>query len=486
MADIDDVYHMLGFGRMQRIIFLCCMLIQIYITNEQLGLSLIVASSACDLQIDDHRMSWLMSAVFTAQILASHYMGDKADEIGRRKLILITGSLMLLTSLLSAFMPEFWSFLVMRFLVGVFVTGPTVSMQTYLSEFTKFSLRPKVLNYVSYSIGISMIYVPFIAALIKVNLPIYNNYTFSSWRLLILLNLLPGITAFILLYRLPESPKYYLSVNEDDKAMAVLEQCCRLNKGKDVTLASLGVDSVTQPRLRGATIKRNCLARLWYESLPLLKRPYFRSFFLTSAGVFVQFGVSFGLGVWMLRVRHLILQVEETETICELMKKHGDTKIELPTCDLTFTNVKDSIYHGVVVLVAFILTSFLLMCIRRRTIIVIYLLTAALAGCLVNFVTNDTLILIVFLLLIVPPLCSLRLTTSLLIDLIPTHLRGKAVALCLIFGRTGVLTSSLFIGYTLRQLCYVTFNGFVLAIIASAILILLLPSESKMMENLSK
>ncbi|XP_034655492.1 solute carrier family 22 member 7-like isoform X3 [Drosophila subobscura] len=380
-------------------------------------------------------------------------------------------------------------------------------MQTYLSEFTKFSLRPKVLNYVSYSIGLSMIYVPCIAALVKVNLPIYNAYTFSSWRLLILLNLLPGITAFIMLYRLPESPKYYLSVNEDAKAMAVLEQCCRLNKGKDVTLASLGVDSVTQPRLRGATIKRNCVARLWYESLPLLERPYFRNFFLTSAGVFVQFGVSFGLGVWMLRVRHLILQVEETETICELMRKHGHHKIELPTvsweilnvifpllisppsvlqCDLTFKNVKDSIYHGVFVLFAFILTSFLLMCIRRRTIIVIYLLTAALAGFLVNFVTNDTLILIVFLLLIVPPICSLRLTTSLLIDLIPTHLRGKAVALCLIFGRTGVLTSSLFIGYTLRQLCYVTFNGFVLAIIASAILILLLPSESKMMDNLSK
>ncbi|XP_022215430.2 synaptic vesicle glycoprotein 2B-like isoform X2 [Drosophila obscura] len=359
-------------------------------------------------------------------------------------------------------------------------------MQTYLSEFTKFSLRPKVLNYVSYAIGLSMIYVPCIAAVIKVNVHIYNDYVFSSWRLLILLNLLPGIGAFIMLYRLPESPKYYLSVNEDDKAMAVLEKCCRLNKGKDVTLASLGVSSVTQPRLRGAPIKRNCVARLWYESLPLLQKPYVRNFFLTSIAVFVQFGASFGLGVWMLRVRHLILQIEETEPICELMKEHGHQNLKLPTCSLNFHNVQDSIYHGVFVLFAFVLTSFLLMCIRRRTIISIYLLTAGLAGLMLNFAKDDTLILIVFLTLIVPPICSLRLTVSLLIDLIPTHLRGKAVALCLIFGRAGVLTSSMFIGYTLRQHCYVTFNGFVLAMIAAMILILLLPSESKMMDNLSK
>ncbi|EDW36760.1 GL18414 [Drosophila persimilis] len=297
MADIDDVYGMLGFGRMQRTIFVCCILIQAYITNEQMGLALVVASSACDLHIDDHRMSWLMSAVFTAQILASHYMGDKADDIGRRKLMLISGSLMILSSLLSALMPEFWSFLVMRFLVGVFVSGPAVAMQTYLSEFTKFSLRPKVLNYVSYAIGLSMIIVPCTAALIDVNILIYNDYIFSSWRLLILLNLLPGLTAFVMLYRLPESPKYYLSVNENGKALAVLEECCRINKGKDVTLASLGVNSVTQPRLRGATIKRK----------------------------------SFGLGVWMLRIRHLILQVEENETICVLIKEHGDKKMKLPT-----------------------------------------------------------------------------------------------------------------------------------------------------------
>ncbi|XP_002134703.2 synaptic vesicle glycoprotein 2C-like isoform X1 [Drosophila pseudoobscura] len=485
MADIDEVYGMLGFGRMQRTIFVCCILIQAYITNEQMGLALVVASSACDLHIDDHRMSWLMSAVFTAQILASHYMGDKADDIGRRKLMLISGSLMILSSLLSALMPEFWSFLVMRFLVGVFVSGPAVAMQTYLSEFTKFSLRPKVLNYVSYAIGFSMIIVPCTAALIDVNILIYNDYVFSSWRLLILLNLLPGLTAFVMLYRLPESPKYYLSVNENGKALAVLEECCRINKGKDVTLASLGVNSVTQPRLRGATIKRNCVARLWYESLPLLQKPYVRNFFLTSTAVFVQFGLSFGLGVWMLRIRHLILQVEEDETICVLIKEHGDKKMKLPTCDLRFENVMDSIYHGIFVLFLFILTSFLLMCSRRRTIILLYLLSAALAGFMCNFAQYDTLILIVFLIVIVPPICSLRLTLSLLIDLVPTHLRGKAVALALIFGRAGVLCASLFIGYTLRDHCYFTFNGFALAITVATIVILLLPSESKMMDRVS-
>jgi len=72
----------------------------------------------------------------------------------------------------------------------------------------------------------------------------------SGWRILLLCNQLPGVIGIIILIFLPESPKYYLSVGEQEKAMKVMERVCRMNKGKNVTLESLGVNSLTQPRLR--------------------------------------------------------------------------------------------------------------------------------------------------------------------------------------------------------------------------------------------
>ncbi|XP_034655495.1 solute carrier family 22 member 7-like [Drosophila subobscura] len=91
---------------------------------------------------------------------------------------------------------------------------------------------------------------------LKLHHRIANDYALTSWRVLVLLNLLPGLFGIVSLWLLPESPKYYLAVDEQQKAMEALERCCRLNKGRDVTLSSLGVESVTQPRLPEKKIHR--------------------------------------------------------------------------------------------------------------------------------------------------------------------------------------------------------------------------------------
>ncbi|XP_002134702.2 putative transporter svop-1 [Drosophila pseudoobscura] len=483
MADIDDVFGRLGFGRMQIFIFCSCAVIQVYVTNEQLGLVVIVAGATCDLGIHDHRLSWLYCAVITGQILISPYMGYKADEIGRRKMLLITMILSLAASLLSALMPEFWSFLVMRFFVGLFVTGPSSLIVTYLSEFTKISLRGSVINYQSYFIGISMILMTCVASVLlplKLNHRIVNDYALTSWRVVALLNLLPGIIGLVTLWFLPESPKYYLAVDQQKRAMEALERCCRLNKGKDVTLSSLGVESVTQPRLPEKPIHRSALARQWYDVAPLLRGLYFRHLALASAAIFILLGTGAGLASWMLRVRNLTLKNKDSQTICVVLEKFDEHKMDLPKCDLGMDDLKDSVFHGLAVLGVFIFTSILLIWFGRRVIVFLYVLGAALAGFLLNFAKDETLILVLFLIYIVAPLCSLRLTLSMLIDLIPTNLRGKAVSISMMVGCLGGLVASLFVGYTMKLNCYVTFNTFVLALIFCAILIVMLPSDGNM------
>ncbi|XP_070853024.1 synaptic vesicle 2-related protein isoform X3 [Drosophila suzukii] len=431
MSDIDDVFAELGFGKMQFIILFCCLVLQIWITNEQLGIGVVLAGASCELEIHDKRLAWLMAGNFTAQMLSCLLWGQMSDVYGRRKVILTTAIGSNALSILSAFMPEYWGFFVLRVLSGFFLSASVVCCLTYLSEFTKVSLRPRVLTIMSYAIGLSLIYVPSLAGAV---LPLEIKP--SGWRILLLCNQLPGVIGIIILIFLPESPKYYLSVGEQEKAMKVMERVCRMNKGKNVTLESLGVNSLTQPRLRH---------------------------------------ISFSLPIWMLRIRVLTSHITEHLTVCDHLQ--GKTTSPSHGCYLNYEEMEDPIIHGFVVLILFIVTSLLLICLNRRTIILLYVAIAILGCVTLNFMKHPTLILISFFAIIDPPTCSIRLTSSLLIDLVPTHLRGKAFALTTMMGRCGVLMTSLYVGYTLSHLCYVTFNIFILVLIVCGILMYWLPAE---------
>ena len=66
----------------------------------------------------------------------------------------------------------------------------------------------------------------------------------SAWRVEYVLQIIPGVLMLFMFIFLPETPKYYLSKNENEKAMAVLEWMAKHNKGK--TLAELGITEIHQ------------------------------------------------------------------------------------------------------------------------------------------------------------------------------------------------------------------------------------------------
>ena len=76
------------------------------------------------------------------------------------------------------------------------------------------------------------------------DIEIFPNIHFTSWRILWIIALPVQLANLLILWYLPESPKYYLSVGKEEKAMKVLERIAKLNKGK--TLSELGITGVIQ------------------------------------------------------------------------------------------------------------------------------------------------------------------------------------------------------------------------------------------------
>lgn len=131
MAEIDEVFEMLGkrlslipiqpnldsipgFGRMQKTIFVGCLLLQTWFTTEQLGLGIVMVAGACDLKMNDYKLAWVTALTFAVQMVSFVFWGILVDSVGRRKIIMFTGVTSNACSILSAGMPEFLSFSALR------------------------------------------------------------------------------------------------------------------------------------------------------------------------------------------------------------------------------------------------------------------------------------------------------------------------------------------------------------------------------------
>lgn len=118
-GEIDNILDILGFGPMQYSIFISCLMLQTYVTNEQFGLAVLLTASRCDLNLDVNHVAWILIANMFAQLISALLMGFYSDKFGRRKVMLNSLFLCILFSLLSALMTNFLLFFMMRTLVGL-------------------------------------------------------------------------------------------------------------------------------------------------------------------------------------------------------------------------------------------------------------------------------------------------------------------------------------------------------------------------------
>lgn len=70
---------------------------------------------------------------------------------------------------------------------------------------------------------------------------LYPGYEFKPWRLCLLTFAIPGVIAAIWMLRLPESPRFLLSVGRSEEAMEAVRWIYRTNKGN---LNGFGVEQL--------------------------------------------------------------------------------------------------------------------------------------------------------------------------------------------------------------------------------------------------
>ncbi|EDW83976.2 uncharacterized protein Dwil_GK13894 [Drosophila willistoni] len=486
--EYEEVLELIGFGRVQWTVLFAAGFLLMMVINETMGMSYITIVSQCDFATNSMDKAIMSAASFIGIFCSSYFWGYLSDTIGRRPILIYTTFAGNLLSLASIFIPNYWVYVFIRFTVGFFIAGASSTTYAYLGEFFVPRHRPIVINYASLFVGISTVYVPVVAWVILSmdwSIGITESFSFRPWRLLTIFYLLPGVVGSLMLLTLPESPKILLSLHKTQEAYDAVDWIAVRNSGKHLHEFKVKkLKEEAHPEEENALLVSKSafttVRKMWKETLPLLRRPHLVNFAISCTIMCGLFFSSSGMGLWYPEIQNRLGSSDDVDmTVCQVIDASIDQSENVTTtiCN-DHINVKsyiDTITYGSALIVGYILMGLVLNRIGRKASISLALTIAAACALSLIWIRDEVVIVVCFCLYLVLPGLCVSVLSGAVVDLMPTHLRGKAVCICLMLGRTGSVFGSNIIGVLLESYCTATFGVFSGFVFVCAGMTLLLP-----------
>jgi SP family arabinose:H+ symporter-like MFS transporter len=148
--------------------------------------------------------------------------GFLSDRFGRRKVLFLCAILYAVSGLLSAIPRTFTEFLVARFISGLGIGASSMICPIYIAELAPAAKRGRLGSLFQLGIVVGIFLTLFINLKIQ-GLGDAAWNTASGWRWMLGAEVAPALLLLALLFFVPESPRWLLSVGRDDEARRVLE-----------------------------------------------------------------------------------------------------------------------------------------------------------------------------------------------------------------------------------------------------------------------
>ena len=158
-----------------------------------------------------------ISSALIGTVIGALGVSKPVDKYGRRPMLLIIASVYLLSAVGCAFSFDAGSLIFFRFIGGLGVGGSSVVAPMYISEVTPAKVRGQMtaIFQINVIFGILMAYVS--------NYLLYDLSDYS-WRIMLGIEGGPALIYFILLFFVPESPRFLVMKNKIAQAKEVLMQ----------------------------------------------------------------------------------------------------------------------------------------------------------------------------------------------------------------------------------------------------------------------
>ncbi|PZR32862.1 MAG: MFS transporter, partial [Azospira oryzae] len=168
-------------------------------------------------QLDKFWHGFTIASALIGTVLGSLVAGNPAEVYGRKKVLQAIGLLYLATSLGAALTSSWHLFILFRFLGGIGVGASSVVGPMYISEIAPAQRRGRLVALFQFNV-VSGILIAFL-----------SNYFFfgigeDAWRWMLGVQAIPSLIYFIMVFFVPESPRWLVKQKRSKEAEEILNQ----------------------------------------------------------------------------------------------------------------------------------------------------------------------------------------------------------------------------------------------------------------------
>jgi len=176
------------------------------------------------------QVGWAMSSALVGCLIGSLVSGGLSDRFGRKRLLILAGFLFTGTGILTALAPSFSFFIGNRLLGGVAIGLASNLSPMYIAEISPASMRGKFVSVNQLTIVIGILAAQLVNWLIAEPVPAgasaadilasWNGQ--AGWRWMFGAEAVPAFLFFLLMFLIPESPRWLVKKGREAEAERVL------------------------------------------------------------------------------------------------------------------------------------------------------------------------------------------------------------------------------------------------------------------------
>lgn len=166
--------------------------------------------------LDKGTHGFTVASALLGTVIGALIAGRPAEKYGRRRVLQAIGLLYLVTSLVTALTPSWLPFVIFRFLGGIGVGASSVVGPMYISEISPALKRGRLVALFQFNVVTGIL------------LAFFSNYLLfgiseDSWRWMLGIQAIPSLLYFVMVFFVPESPRWLVKNGQDQEAEKVLQ-----------------------------------------------------------------------------------------------------------------------------------------------------------------------------------------------------------------------------------------------------------------------
>jgi sugar porter (SP) family MFS transporter len=165
-------------------------------------------------------LGFTVASALIGTIVGSIAVGRAADALGRRAVLIVLAALFFVSALGCALAWDWWPFLLFRFLGGLAIGGASVVSPMYIAELSPAAHRGRLVAVTQFNIVLGIL-LAFLSNYIIVRLQLGDNE--ARWMFGVMAA--PAAVFFLLLWFIPQSPRWLVAKGRVEEARGVFVQC---------------------------------------------------------------------------------------------------------------------------------------------------------------------------------------------------------------------------------------------------------------------